>query len=383
MTNTNTFDVLVVYTESVATSASSKKINNTSPFALSQDRTHYSIAYAYFLKQCRNLGLKAAFTTSLDIIGPGTCKSYWEYKSGKWIKLEKNGFAPIIFDKVSPLRKSLKEKRDLLFSKNISKPFNNKELLILFNDKLKTFKRLSDHTIPTVNITLKTVINSIIRLDKIIAGHKNSEDFATNFILKDRFGAGGTDIYKIGINPIKEITKILKSFPQVSFILQPFANFDEGFSFNDVKGYTDIRIIYSQGKIVQRYIRTAKESDFRCNEHQGGKVSYIKSKLIPESVSKASKAILKILDNTNSLFALDFIVSNNGNAYFLEGNINPGIYWGIDSLEDKINTKKLINVIVKEIKRRTILNAIPVYKVGFEIPAIIPFASQLPTATVI
>ena len=46
---------------------------------------------------------------------------------------------------------------------------------------------------------------------------------------------------------------------------------------------------------------------------------------------------------------MDFLVSNNGNAYLLEGNIKPGIYWGLSSREDKTNTKKLIRKIISEI----------------------------------
>jgi len=355
MTNTNTFDVLVVYTESVATSATSHNVHVTNPFSIAVDRQHYSLAYAYFLTQCEKIGLTAAFTTSSDIIGPGMCKSHWIYSKKGWVKVREKGFAPIIFDKVSPLRKSLKKKRDLLFSEDISKPFNDRDLLILFNDKLKTYKKLESHTITTVNITSSTVASSIAKLERLVALHKNCSDFTKDFILKDRFGAGGIDIYKIGKNPVEHITSILKANPQVAFVLQPFARFDKGYSFGEYKGYTDIRIIYSQGKVVQRYIRTAKENDFRCNEHQGGKVIYIKSDGVPQSVTDASREILRSLDSENALFALDFIVSNNGNAYFLEGNINPGIYWGLTSYEDKVNTKKLIRVIVTELKRRTMI----------------------------
>jgi glutathione synthase/RimK-type ligase-like ATP-grasp enzyme len=368
----NTFDVLVVYTESVATSSSSKKTHNTTPFSLAKGREHYAAAYAYFLTKCSQIGLSAAFTTSADIVGPGKCKSYWVFKEDQWEKVNEFGFAPLIFDKVSPLRKGLRKKRDLLFAEGISLPFNDTYLLALFNDKLKTFKKLYDFTIPTVNITQKTVSLSLSRLEGLITNHKNKNDFSDSFVLKDRFGAGGIDIYLIGKNPIEHITKILKASPRVNFVLQPFAKFDKGYGYKQHKGYTDIRVIYSRGKIVQRYIRTAKASDFRCNEHQGGKVMYIGSSAIPRGVTIASNAILGLLKSENALFALDFIVSNNGNVYFLEGNINPGIYWG-SSIEDKVNTKKLIKVIVKELKRRTEENIVHAAKTAdFGIPAFNP-----------
>lgn len=352
MKKTSIFDVLIVYTGSIASSASSKNLKNTTPFSLAKNREHYSQAYAYFLKTCFDKGLKAAFTTSSDIVGPGKCKTYWIYKNKRWYKKIEFGFASIIFDKFSPLKKNLKKKRDILFFDNISEPFNDPDLMTLFNDKLSTFKKLQDFSIPTVKISEKTVSLSINKLNNLILKHKNPEDFAESFVLKDRFGAGGMDIYIINTNPIVKIAQILKSLPKVSFVLQPFTNFDKGYSHKNVFGYADIRIIYSKGEIIQRYIRTAKANDFRCNEHQGGKVKYIMGSSIPKNVKLLSSKILEIIDKKDSLFALDFLVSNKGNAYLLEGNINPGIYWGINSKEDKINTKKLIRSIVKELGSR-------------------------------
>ena len=203
MKDTHIFDVLVVYTESVATSASSQLKGNLMPFSLAINREHYSSAYAYFLKTCKKNNLTAAFTTSADVIAPGTCSNYWEYKNSKWEKVNEQAFAPLIFDKVSPLRKSTKEARRLLFSNRISRPFNDTSLLSLFNDKLKTYTDLSEFTIPSVSITEKTIESSISDLNKHIAKHENRNDFSKDFILKDRFGAGGVDIYKINTKKLK------------------------------------------------------------------------------------------------------------------------------------------------------------------------------------
>lgn len=351
--NTHTMDVLIVYTQSNSMSASSKLKGNVTPFALSKGREHYAPAYAYFLAQCKKIGLKAAFATSKDIVGPGTCSSYWTYDNSGWKKVVNTVFSPMVFDKVSPVSLALKNARAVLFRDGISTPFNDPLMLNLFNDKLKTFTTLHAHTIPTVNINKGSIEKSLARLEKLIASHENYKDFSKSFVLKDRFGAGGIDIYKIGNDPIAEIKKILLATPGISFILQPFTKFDKGYQYNGEAGYADIRIIYSQGEVVQRYVRTAKQDDFRCNEHQGGKVSYIESQSIPDSVRIKSDAIIKLIKGEGALFALDFIISNNGNVYFLEGNINPGIYWGINSVEDKINTKKLIVTIVGELKRRT------------------------------
>jgi hypothetical protein len=40
-----------------------------------------------------------------------------------------------------------------------------------------------------------------------------------------------------------------------------------------------------------------------------------------------AKNIVQKLKHNTSLFALDFVVSNNGNPYLLEGNTGPGLDW--------------------------------------------------------
>ncbi len=83
------FDVLIVYSDKLATSANTFKNEALLPFAKGSSSESYNIVYAYFLKICQKNGLKAAFTTSADIVGAGKCQSYWLYKSNSWIKVRK------------------------------------------------------------------------------------------------------------------------------------------------------------------------------------------------------------------------------------------------------------------------------------------------------
>lgn len=352
MKKTSIFDVLIVYTNGIASSASSKQIEIENPFSIAKNREHYSEAYSYFLKKCDEIGLRAAFATTKDIVGPGKCKTYWIFKDKRWQKKNEFGFAPIIFDKFSSTKKSLRTKRIMLFFDNLSIPFNNPQLSVLFNDKLKTFNKFKNFAIPTVIVTEKNVDKALLKLKKITSNEKINFDFTEDYVLKDRFGSGGIDIFLIDKNPFEKILKIIKSMPDTSFVLQPFARFDKGYVNQKNTGFADIRIIISRGKIIQQYIRTAKEKDFRCNEHQGGKVRYISQRSVPECIIKATCELVKIIDKNNSLYALDFLITNKGKAYLVEGNINPGIYWGKDSQEDKINTKKLIRKIVADISLR-------------------------------
>ena len=141
--------------------------------------------------------------------------------------------------------------------------------------------------------------------------------------------------------------------PEVSFIIQPFVKFDQGFSYNNALVMTDIRFVYLGAKIVQSYIRIAKPGDFRCNEHLGGTLIYLPLTDIPKKWVNRANLIAQVLNDQSSLYALDFVMSDNGNIYFLEGNTMPGLDWNTSLKTNAIEAKKLIRLVVEEIATRT------------------------------
>jgi len=77
-------------------------------------------------------------------------------------------------------------------------------------------------------------------------------------------------------------------------------------------------------------------------------------------VVQYAQNIARELAKPSSVYALDFIVSNNGNIYFLEGNCGPGICWDSNLPKDEQMAKRLIQTIVKELKVRSeIINGYP------------------------
>jgi glutathione synthase/RimK-type ligase-like ATP-grasp enzyme len=349
------FDVLIVYTESLATSASDVSNENHLPFALGSRSESYNLVYGYFLEMCHKFHLKAAFTTSSDIIGPGLCQSFWTFENKKWHKTNSPCFSNLIFDKFSPTKSNIKSRRQLLFSSPNIKPFNDPELFDLFFDKQLTYEKLSHHSIPTISLkdhTLKDINNACQTLTKLIDSHPDSQDFSQDIIMKDRFGAGGRHVYKFKIGQSKDMLAVIRKNTKISFIIQPFANFDQGFIYRNFPSSTDIRLIFLQDKIVQSYIRVAKTGDFRCNEHQGGSLTYLSPQEIPPAIMEKSNLITKLLDKKCSLYALDFIISNNGNAYLLEGNTGPGLDWNPSIQKNEIESKKLINLVIEELTFR-------------------------------
>jgi len=295
------------------------------------------------------------FTTSADIIGPGLCRSFWTYNHGVWVKHLNPCHSHLIFDKFSPTSIKSKTNRQLLFSDPLVKPFNDPILYDLFFDKQLTYNQLSQYSIPTIplqSLSPQHVSDSCASLSQLKKLHSQTSDFSTDIIMKDRFGAGGRHVHKFKANQSLEMYQLAKRHPRVSFIIQPFTKFDKGFSYQDIPASTDIRLIYLKGKIIQSYIRSAKANEFRCNEHQGGLLTYLSLSQIPDHLVKKSNQIAKELNCANSLFTLDFIISNRGNSYLLEGNTGPGLDWNMSIEKNEIEAKKLIRLVANELNSR-------------------------------
>jgi glutathione synthase/RimK-type ligase-like ATP-grasp enzyme len=355
------FGIIVLYSEAIVHSAGDKKYGEKTPFSIKGRRGEYNDCYRYFLLKCKKMGIEAALVSSVDIIGPGLFQSFWTYDR-KWIRNDGQAYSRVIFDKFTPLSIDQKNKLKLLTSSKSVFVFNNKKIKDIFQNKLETYQYFEEYAIPTVEIigASKPKIESAKRsLDKLSSKHKFNADFIHDYILKDNTGAGGFKIYKVDFDKysFKEIKKQHKldkrSNAGLSYVLQAFIDCNHGFVFGKYEGMIDLRVIILKGKIIQTYIRIAKKGNFKCNAHQGGNVVYMPIDKIPTDVLAMTKKIMqKLKDNLNidhSLYALDFIRSNNGNLYFIEGNTNPGINWNYNNKIDVIKSKELIDYIIEEL----------------------------------
>ncbi len=346
MTKLNTFDVLIVYSGTLAKSASDSSVKNITPFSKKSPNYSYNLVYGYFLDTCAEHKLTAAFTTSTDIIGPGFCRSFWKFENHQWIKVANPCYSRLIFDKFSPTNNRKRVKRELLFSDPNIKPFNHPQLYDLFFDKQLTFDKFSQHAIPTVSVgdnTLENISHACQNLVGLMSKNIHRNDFSSDVIMKDKFGAGGRHVYKFKANDCDEMLTAAQKTPEISYIVQPFAKYNA----------TDIRLIYLGGQIVQSYIRVAKTGEFRCNEHCGGLLTYLPLSEIPTAVVTKSNQVAESLNKKYSLFTLDFIVSDNGNPYLLEGNTGPGLDWNTSLPQNEIEAKKLIQLVVTELSSRS------------------------------
>ena len=353
---------MVIYTGSVANSAKDKKYKEKTPFSSKKRYKIYNDSYRCFLLRCKKMGIKAAFATSKDIIGSGLFQSFWTFDKD-WVRNFGRAHSRILFNKFTPVTCTQKNKLKLLTSAKNIYMFNNKKIIDIFQNKLNTYEQFSDLTIPTVGIinpSKKTIIQAKAKLDTLLKNHRLKLDFNNGYLIKNIIGTGGFKIHKINFkkSAYREIMKYYKSNKKgtkiLSYILQPFIDFKNGFVFGKHRGLIDLRIILLNRKIIQAYIRIAKPGKFKCNEHQGGNLVYISLKIIPKDVLSMTGKIIKKLDTKlnlkHSLYSLDFMRTSSGHLYFLEGNNSPGIDWNHKKKINEIKSKELINLIVDELK---------------------------------
>ncbi len=372
------FDLLIVYSHHCALSASHPAIDVNTPFSARTHNQSYNLVYSYFLQQCAKNQLTAAFTTSADIIGPGLCSHYWTYTDKKWHKHAQLCTTRQVFDKFAPIDQDLFHRRQLFFSHPQLHPFNHPQLQTLFFDKHQTYQALAQYSLPTIALNqnnLRSYQKAKLQLQKLLLNHPHAQDFSPQIILKDRYGAGGQHIYKFLPHSQATITQTLKKHSQTQFILQPFLKFNQGYLYQNQKVAADIRLIHFNGKIIQSYIRLAQKGNFKCNEHQGGQLIYLPLTQIPTSVTNLAKKISTSLNYSPALYALDFLISNQGNVYFLEGNTSPGLDWNLQKPQNELESKKLIRLISRYFAEQKDNTTV--------IPSIISIPESKPTTSII
>jgi len=342
------FDIMIVYDAHLAHSAADQTYREPAPFSRSGEYYNCNATYQYFIEYCQQQGLSAAFTTTHDIAPSGQFTSVWTYTT-RWERVPGPTNAKVIFDKFSNLLTRNAAVYKLLTTILKPLPFlHNQAMRLMFDNKLETYTQFPDCTIPTVQVDSlapASILNARKALAMKCQHHPYHDDFGSDLVLKDQFGIGGNQIYKITSDA---------DFAQIPFnaathyILQPLIE-ASGFAIAHYTGSSDLRVIICNDTIIQSYLRVAKAGEFRANAQQGGEVVYLTLDQIPPEVIEMTTTIKRRLPNRTALYTLDFIKSNHGHLYFIEGNNSPGLNWF--DREDEVRAKELIHLLVQNLKQ--------------------------------
>ncbi|GAI09880.1 unnamed protein product, partial [marine sediment metagenome] len=189
-----TYDLIVVYSEEDIKSPrdkSRKETKEATPFFGKCDI--FNDTYIYFLSKCQETGIRAALAISKDIIGPGLFHGFWTYNK-KWIKNQGKIFSNFLYDKFTPKTIEQRKGFELLMSSGDIRIFNDRKLIRIFRDKLKTYEIFKEFAIPSIKIkslSEEDIYLAKKKLDRLLKEHKYRDDFHDGYMIKDRSRASG------------------------------------------------------------------------------------------------------------------------------------------------------------------------------------------------
>lgn len=301
-----------------------------------ENDSHYDVkslqdAYAYLFSKAEVRRMKF-FATSYewynkkkDIFEKG-----WIYdRALGWIHVY-NVRADFIFDK-SPLDEKTRPIKKLLDKKKGM--INPLEIEEICYDKNLTFKFFRDITPRSVLVKNKgQVLKNLpkIRTDRIV--------------LKPTKASGAEGVYIVGKD--EDIGKI-----KGEHLLQEFVECKNMPSFGKY-GVYDLRVIVSNGKIIDALYRISKPGVFTSNVSTGGGMKFVGPKGVPSKVLKEVKKIDEKFKNYGPrLYSADFVIDPNDNVWLIELNSKPGFFYYLQ-FNKKDTLTKFVNYLLDSIEKR-------------------------------
>lgn len=140
-------------------------------------------------------------------------------------------------------------------------------------------------------------------------------------VVKPLHGSGG---FGIIIGTPLDILKQEITYP---VLVQEFKESTKGIpGFSDKPGLADLRLIFSNHRLIYALSRRAKGESLFTNIHQGAAAERVPLEAIPAAVLKIARTIdARLAFFPYSLYTLDFLFDDAGHPWLMELNTSPGI----------------------------------------------------------
>jgi glutathione synthase/RimK-type ligase-like ATP-grasp enzyme len=233
----------------------------------------------------------------------------WAFRDGKWCKITEPIVPDMVYDKLGG-------KRDFeFFDLKMSMAQKTK----VYNHPL--FRTLVDNKISQCMIFQEFMPASFVATNEKeyleVIGKIPSE----KVVIKPVYGSGGFGII------IDEKTNVNLAELQYPVLLQEFVISQKGIpGFSEKDEVSDLRLVFTNHKLVYAISRIAKEGSLFTNFHQGASGQIVPREKIPSGINEMVEKIqnkLKIFPQAQ--YSLDFIFDNDGRAYLVEMNTTPGV----------------------------------------------------------
>lgn len=241
----------------------------------------------------------------------------------------------VYYDSGWKIRKNVKI--DVIFNKSKTMDFGNipvlnyPEFSKIANDK-KGLPELFPNIMPR-----SFLVNNIQEAERMLPKIRTNK-----IVIKPRRGSGGVGVKILDKLPEKiEKNTILQEFVESKNV--PFWETDSN--------AWDLRNVIIDGKLIDSFIRIAKKGSLLSNINRGGKIRFIKKSEIPEDVWKKICVVeSKFRRFKHRIYSIDFILDPKNNAWMIETNAAPGIYYPM-AYPDSSKERKFYISILESLKK--------------------------------
>lgn len=205
----------------------------------------------------------------------------------------------------------------------------------LCSDKLKTYNMFK------VFVPLSIKVNNKKELLKQLKNIRTEK-----IVLKPEYGSSAEGVR------ILDRHKVIGNPPKIkkNTILQEFVECKKTNRFRFHYGVYDLRVVLSQGKVIDSYFRVSKMGILTSNVSTGGKVVFIHKNKIPKQVLKDIKKVESKLKHYNPrLYTMDFVIDKNNKVWLIEMNSKPGFFFYSEYAKHK-RQEKFEKALIKAIK---------------------------------
>ena len=279
--------------------------------------------YHYFFQKGCDLGFDMYLASGSEAyLGGFDFNSPAFFNGTEFKKISETITADAIYDRSGGTKFPTKEIDD--------KVLNCSEFKILCNDKNKMYEYFGKFMPKSFEL------KDIKKFNKLL--HEfDSDDLV---VLKPAKGLGGKGIVIDSPSELKKIT--LEE--NADYVIQEFIDTSCG-----IKGITegrhDLRVVIANGKIVLSHVRTPREGSYLANAAQGGSLSEVPLKKIPQEIINITEKIKSLVDKKfkNPVYSIDFGMTKKG-PYVFELNDQIGF-----PRNEMKNGKKFIDEILNSL----------------------------------
>lgn len=253
----------------------------------------------------------------------------WELRRGKW-KLTPMIRPDVVYDK------TITDEQSLGFKRALQKQFpvlNHPSFSHHAGSKLLVSRAFQKYAKPYYSV------DTFAHLKKTLI------DISGELVVaKPERGNSGQGIF---IGKKEHLLKQPLSFP---LLIQEFVDSRAGIP-GVVKGFHDLRLIYSGDTFIYAYYRTPKKGSFLANVAQGGKQTMVPKSKLPASVWPIVEAVQKYYGQySEKIYTIDLIFDKDKKPWIVELNTMPGLY---PDVSERPHIKKLYLAIILALKKIT------------------------------